>query len=227
MDKKWYNYFVTIESTENQQPPMKAERKPDEPGRAAAQTVAEIAASVNREVKFTAPVEDPTSFNEIYAAAAIQPAAHGYTILKIADMLDSELIRSLPPEVKRRSILVALEAASVKITDIVEDAVKRDRALDTFERVQQKAVTELENKKTQENRKLQEEIDKLVAEKQARIQANSGEVAHAKERFKSWCARKQQEEKRIFDAVSPFVSENPITISGGADTGPAAKTEKP
>jgi hypothetical protein len=140
-------------------------------------------------------------------------------------MLDSDLIRSLPPDVKRRSILVALQAVSVKIEDIIEDAVRRDRALDTFERVQQKAVSELENKKTQENRKIQDEIDKLIAEKQAKIQANNGEVAREKERFKSWCEQKQREEKRIADAVSHFVSENPITVSGEIHTNPPAKPQ--
>ena len=42
-------------------------------------------------------------------------------------------IRSLPPEVKRRSVLVALEATRVKLQEVIEDAVRRDCALDTFE----------------------------------------------------------------------------------------------
>ena len=92
--------------------------------------------------------------------------------------------------------------------------MRRDRALDTYERVQQKALTELENKKTQENLKIQEEIDRLVGEKQARIQTNNAEIAREKDRFKSWCLQKQKEEARIADAVSHFVSENPITVSG-------------
>src|SRR5947207_3583204 len=175
MSKKWYNYFVTIDDSEAGKPAANPGPKPSEGGRAAARAVAQIAAAVDADVKFSTPVRNPTSFDEIYDAAAIRPAAQGYTILKIADMLDSELIRGLPPDVKRRSILVALQAVSVKIEDIIEDAVRRDRALDTYERVQQRAVTELENKKTQENRKIQDEIDRLVAEKQARIQANNGD----------------------------------------------------
>ena len=62
-------------------------------------------------------------------------------------MLQSEHIRNLPAEVKRSSILLALDAAGVKLQDIIEDAVRRDRALDTFERVQQKAVEDLEKQK--------------------------------------------------------------------------------
>jgi hypothetical protein len=195
------------------------------PETSASQTVAQIAASIKPEAKFTAPVRNPASFTEIYEAAEIRPAAHGYTILKVAEMLESELIRALPSDVKRRSVLVALEAVSVKITDIIEDAVRRDRALDTYERVQQKALTELENRKTQENRKIQEEIDRLVAEKQGQIQSNNGEIARERDRFKSWCLQKQKEEKRISAAISHFVSENPITVSGGNEVDPAPKAQ--
>ena len=67
------------------------------------------------------------SFEEIYNAAEIHPPTHGYTIYKIADMLQSEHIRNLPADVKRSSILLALDAAGVKLQDIIEDAVRRSR----------------------------------------------------------------------------------------------------
>src|ERR1035438_7510177 len=76
--------------------------------------------------------------DEIYHAAEIQAPAHGYTITKVTEMLQSERIRTLPAEVKKNSVLLALDAAGVKIEEVIEDAVKRDRALDGFERVQQK-----------------------------------------------------------------------------------------
>src|SRR5438552_2604412 len=158
MEKKWYNYFVSVEGSETTPEKKDPRSTRGTPETSVSKTVAQIAASVKPEPKFTGPVRNPTSFAEIYEAAEISPSAHGYTILKVAEMLESELIRGLPSDVKRRSILVALEAVSVKIADIIEDAVRRDRALDTYERVQQKAVTELENKKTQENSKIQDEI---------------------------------------------------------------------
>ena len=224
MEKKWYKYFVSVEDSETAPENKGSDPKRSVPETSASQTVAQIAASIKPEVKFTAAVRNPSSFVEIYDAAEIRPSSHGYTILKVAEMLESELISGLSSDVKRRSVLVALEAVSVKITDIIEDAVRRDCALDTYERVQQKALTELENKKRQENQKIQEEIDRLVAEKQARIQANNAEIAREKDRFKSWCLQKQKEEKRIADAVSHFVSENPITVSGGIEAAdPAPK----
>ena len=75
--------------------------------RSPAQTVADIASSVAAEPKLTAPVSPTAGFDEIYMAAEIQPPPHGYTIMKIAEMLQSERIRTLPAEVKKSSILLA------------------------------------------------------------------------------------------------------------------------
>ena len=189
------NYFVSVEQeggAGGEEPPMAEPGPGPAPTRTAAQTVAEIAASMAPEPKFTAPVGIPTSFDEIYRAAEIKAPVHGYTIFKVADMLQSEHIRSLPAEVKRSSILLALDAAGVKLQEIIEDAVRRDRALDTFERVQQKSVEELEARKNEENRQIQAEMDRLVAEHRARIQANNDAVAKEKEKFYG-----RSEERRV------------------------------
>lgn len=184
--------------------------------RTPAQTVAEIASSVAVETRFTSPVSAAAGFEEIYRAAEIQPPAHGYTIMKVAEMLQSERIRTLPAEVKKNSVLLALDAAGVKIEVVIEDAVKRDRALDAFERVQQKALDEMEAHKAQENGQIQAELDRLIQEHKARIQANNDEAAKEKERFYSWRLQKQQEEQKIAESVSYFVAENPITTGGAA-----------
>ena len=79
MTKKWYNYFVTVdEGSAAVSAPAGAGANPQRTGlssttssssSSAAQTVAEIASSVATEPKFTSPVSNPTSFNEIYKAA--------------------------------------------------------------------------------------------------------------------------------------------------------------
>jgi len=222
MSKKWYNYLVSVDE---EAAPNQAQTQPDS-ARSAAQTVADIAATLSPAPTPTSQPPAGASFEEIYTAAEIHPPDHGYTIYKIADMLQSEHIRNLPAEVKRSSILLALDAAGVKLQDIIEDAVRRDHALDTFERVQQKAVEDLEKRKTAENTQIQAELDRLVAEHRARIQANSDAVAKEKDRFFGWRLQKQQEEQKIADTVSHFVSENPITrgqpaASSAPEKGPA------
>jgi hypothetical protein len=226
MSKKWYNYIVSVDE-ENPAAPS----SPSSPnaksgptaGKSAAQSVAEIASTLAAEPKFTTPVSDPTSFEQIYQAAEIPPAPQGYSILKISQMLESEHIRNLPSDVKKSSVLVALDAAGVDIKEVIQDAVRRDRALDTYERVQQRAADELETKKTKENTDIQAQIDRFVTEQRAKIQANNDEVTREKTRFTGWRLKKQQEEKKIAEAVGYFVSENPIT-TGAAQAEPSPKT---
>ena len=209
MSKKWYNYIVSVDESENQ--PGQASSGSETTSKTAAQSIAEIASTIAAEPQFTTPVSDPTSFEEIYKAAEIPPASKGYSILKVSQMLESEHIRNLPSDVRKSSILVALDAAGVDIKDVIQDAIRRDRALDTYERVQQRAVEELETKKTKENTDIQAEIDKYVTEQRAKIQANNDAISREKERFTGWRLKKQQQEKKIAEAVGYFVTENPIT----------------
>lgn len=224
MSKKWYNYFVSVDPGGQEGPP---DGEPDPGGQAgapnAAQTIAEIAAAVKPApaTAFTKPVQNPASFEQIYQAAEIAVPSHGFTIFKIADMLKSDHIRTLPVEIKRSSILLALDAAGVKVSEVIEDAVRRDRALDTFELVQQRALDQLEAKKMDDNTKLQQEADRVLNDLRAKIQANNDEVARERERMHTWRLQKQQEERRIADAVAPFATENPIT------TGPVPTPGKP
>ncbi len=137
MAKKRYQFLVTRDD---------GAASPSEGGAAApaGPSVSEIAAQVPAEMPLSDDLSGTPTFDEIYQAARIAPPSHGYSILKVADMLRSEHIASLPADVKRKSVLLALDAAGVPIADIIEDAVRRDRALDTFERTQQKALEALE-----------------------------------------------------------------------------------
>jgi len=154
MSKKWYNYIVSVddaagaESDANVSPNSK---NAPASAKIAAQSVADIASGIAAEPKFTTPISDPTSFEEIYKAAEIPPPPQGYSILKISHMLESERLRNLPSDVKKSTVLVALDAAGVDIKDVIQDAIRRDRALDGYERVQQHAAEELEGRKNKEN----------------------------------------------------------------------------
>jgi recombination DNA repair RAD52 pathway protein len=77
--------------------------------------------------------------------------------------------------------------------------------------VQQRAADELETRKTKENGEIQAQVDQYVTQQRAKIQSNNQEVSREKERLNSWRLKKQQEEKKIAEAVGYFVSENPIT----------------
>jgi hypothetical protein len=224
MPKKWYNYIVSVDDPVGAEPSPPNAKSTPVATKTAAQSVAEIASSMAAEPKFTTPVSDPTSFDEIYKAAEIPPAPQGYSILKISQMLESERIRNLPSDVKRSSVLVALDAAGIDVKDVIQDAIRRDRALDTYERVQQRAAEELEARKTKENSEIQSQIDKYVTEQRAKIQSNNEAISREKERFTGWRLKKQQEEKKIAEAVGYFTSENPITTGDVNAPPPPSKT---
>ena len=134
--KKWYSYFVvTDDRTDPAEPSTVADPPP--------QRVSDAFPDAKDEPELPAAAVVSANLGAVYDAAKIAAPAHGYTVLKVAEMLQSEHIRALPAEVKRKSVMVALDAAGVKVTDIVEDAVRRDRALDTYERVLQKSLDDL------------------------------------------------------------------------------------
>lgn len=228
MSKKWYNYFVSVDPVtgEPSSGGETGEGATPAGGASAADQIAGIAQSMKPAVAFANPVANPASFAQIYDAAEVPTPAHGFTIFKIAEMLKNEHIRSLPVEIKRSSVLLALDAAGIKLQEVIEDAIRRDRALDTFEAVQQRALDQLETRKTEENKSLQVEADRVLNELRAKIQANNEEVTKERERLQSWRFQKQQEERRIADAVAPFVPENPIT-TGPVGTAKAEPSKLP
>lgn len=219
MTKKWYNFFVVTEPQKNAGAATKkspaTRTSPSAPAapRDGPQRVADLPAQAAPDPTFDTPVTDPTAFEDIYAAARIEMPRHGYTIHKVADMLKSEHLRDLPHDVRRKSILVALDAAGVPVTEIVEDAVQRDRALDAYERILEKNVEELRARNDAENRRLEEEVNRQLAAMKARIDENSRLVREEEASLAAWRTGKRQEEARIADAVNYFVSENPVTTS--------------
>jgi hypothetical protein len=142
------------------------------------------------------------SFDEVYANAGIKDAGRNYTILKIADMVNSKHLADMTLEAKRNALMMALDAAGAEIGDLLQDAVTRNRALDDYEEERQEEVRKFEAIKAEENNKLHAEMERLTSEYMSRIQANSDQVAQEQDNLRGWQKRKQQESQRITDAAT-------------------------
>ena len=166
-------------------------------------------AGANNKAKANIPVvcANLAGFDEIYGAARIRDPKLGYSVLKIADMLQSEHICGLPAEIKRGSVLMALDAAGVQLEEVLQDASQRQRALCGYEAVQQKRMEEFQAHKTQEIAGLQAELERITGEYQARIKDSRDEVSREQERLRSWQARKAMEAQRLSDAVALCVAQ--------------------
>lgn len=221
MAKSWYNFFVVTGDRQGDGAAPAADSPAAANGDASVdqgRRAAELVPERETEMSLAGVATNLTALADIYNSAQIVAPPHGYTVLKVADMLHSEHIQTLPSDVKRKSILVALEAAGVSVDEIVQDAVRRDRALDTYERVLQQSLEEVRSEKLAENARLEQEIAERLAELRGRIEQNNQGVARELDNLRAWQIRKQEEERRIAEAVGYFVSENPISTTTVATT---------
>jgi len=157
--------------------------------------------------KETAPPPDvriapPPSFDNIYNNAAVKPPRIPYGILKVAEMIASVHLSGMSPETKRSALMMALEAASAEVEDVLQDAVVRQRALNDYEDTYQNRLKDLENARAEENSKIQAELDRITAQYMSRIQANVDDVAREQDNFRAWQKRKQLEVARITEAAT-------------------------
>jgi hypothetical protein len=165
-------------------------------------------------------------FAAVFKAAGISDPPHGYSAYKVLEILSSPEFANLDSKAKAAALSGFLKmnpTGPVPITDVVQDAVRRDQALDKFEdflRTKLKARTEQIEK---DNRDLQAEIDALAQRNRERMEANRKTLAAEEERFARWQVTKRVEERKLFDAVAPFVETNPITTGTAGEARPASR----
>jgi hypothetical protein len=164
-------------------------------------------------------------FAAIFKSAGISDPPHGYSAYKVLEILSSPEFANLDSKAKAAALSGFLKmnpSGPVPITDVVQDAVRRDQALDKFEdflRTKLKSRTEQIEK---ENRDLQAEIDALAMRNREKMEANRKTLAEEEGRFARWQVIKRIEERKLFDAVAPFVETNPITTGSSGSSGSPA-----
>jgi hypothetical protein len=171
----------------------------------------------------TGPQGNLLSYDDIYHAAGILSPRTGYGVHKVVEMLDSDRIRDLSKDIKRASVLMALDAAGTSADDLLQDATHRQQALNSYEAGQQKQLEEFEARKAQENAKIQAEMEKVTAHYAERIQQNDDQVLREKEALRNWQMAKQHENQRI-SAVIELCSKQPAPPSASVPAAPVAST---
>ena len=140
-------------------------------------------------------------YEDIYRASGIMSPGSGYGIHKVVEMLNSDRIRDLSNDLKRASVLMALDAAGISSDELLTDATRRQNALHTYEASQVKQLEDFETRKAKESSKIEEEMEKIRAHYAQRIQANLDQVAKEKEALRSWQMAMQHETQRIAEVI--------------------------
>ena len=157
---------------------------------------------------------DLLSYEDIYRAAGIMSPGSGYGIHKVVDMMNSERLRDLSQEVKRSSVLMALDAAGISVDDLLTDAKRRQNALNAYESGQRKQFEDFEARKAQENTRIEEEMEKIRAHYAQRVQANLDQVAKEKDALRNWQMAMPHESQRIAEVIE-LCGKQPVPARPG------------
>lgn len=164
-------------------------------------------------------------FAEVYRAAGIGEPPHGFTAFKVLEMLQSPGLAELAPQAKASALAGFLRmnpGGPVAIGEIIQDAVRRDQALDRFEQFLQTKLAERQAAAERANAQLQAEIDALTERHRATMAANVRAVTELTARLSEWSAGKRAEERKLQSAVAPFVDGNPITTESADGAKPGS-----
>lgn len=152
---------------------------------------------------------------DIYRVAGILTPRKGYSINKIVEVLHSEHLRGLSKEMKRASVLMALDAAGITVEEVLQDAKARQDAIDSYEAEQRKQFEARLARKADENAQIQAEIERVKARYTERLRRNLDGMAREKATFGNWLTTKQQESESMREALElclkPPVAEKPST----------------
>jgi len=154
-----------------------------------------------REAEDAASSIELLSMTDIYQSAGILNPRKGYSILKVVEMLRSEHLRGLAKEMKRATVLVALDAAGITVDEVTQDAKARLEAIDVYEAEQRKQFETLLARKADENQQIMAELERIKATYAERMRRNLEGVAREKATFGNWLATKQQESQNISEAL--------------------------
>lgn len=161
---------------------------------------------------------DVLGFSEVYAEAGIELPLHGYGIEKVGEMLENKRLAAMAREVKATAVLAALEAAGVELKDVIQDGVRRDKALDAFLAGKTAGTQELRGKSDARIEQIREQIAAFLREKNTEIEELKKAAEGAVLSLTRLEERKLREEERLHGILSHFIeaAANPITRAKAA-----------
>jgi hypothetical protein len=165
--------------------------------------------------RFDSPADAP-DFAAVYEEAQVPAPARGYGIDKMAEVLESKRLASLPREVRVGAVMASLDAAGVTIAQVLRDAAMRERALEAFVAAKRREVDALKQRNDARVATIRQETDTFVIERNREIETLRKGSDTASSAFAQLQLRKRQEEQRLREVLSHFVAEgaNPIPPRG-------------
>ena len=159
--------------------------------------------------------------SQVYDRAQIKPGPDGFDLNKVEQMLNHPDIANLPIDIRARSVKMALQSMGQDLRAVLEEAARRDKALDDYFVYLEHRTGQVEEQVGAANEAVRKEIEAFVQAKNAVMEQNKALADQARLALSAFRVAKEAEEKRLFGIVAPFVSpgENPVVVSGDAPLG--------
>lgn len=151
-------------------------------------------------------------FDEIYREAGITGSP--CSVDELATLMENPAVANQPLSVKIIAVNLALSAKGINHEAPVADAVRRDRALDAFQAMLDERASDAEQRNLAKIQQLTVETEEYLKRKQAEMEALRQEIAEAKRQSVDFSVRRESEEKRLANLISPFLEgkPNPVTV---------------
>ncbi len=179
-------------------------------------TVSEMA-STEPVPEFTVDSDDMSGkvFADIYAEAGVDDSA--FTVDKLLTLLQDPTLKDQPLATKTLVVKMALKAQNVAPEVPVNDAVKRDRALDAYQKMLNSRASAAEAQNSQAIQQINEEVKKFLEQKNSEMDALRTETAEMKRQADTFASRRIQEEQRLAEIIVPLLEGQPNPVTTGND----------
>jgi hypothetical protein len=228
--KSLLNFFVSVEPEEGA---AATEAIPDAPESSPAATAPPAMAKGPRVADLVAGEEHPTfappahdeagvdlsakPLEEIYVEAGLGDSP--CSVDELAKLLENPAVASQPMSIKVVAVNLALSAKGVGTDVPIADAVRRDRALDAYQEMLDARARAAEERNAAQIQQLTAEAEEYLKRKQVEMEALRAETAEAKRQAVDFALRREAEEKRLAELVSPFLEGKPSPVTVGGQHG--------
>lgn len=220
--KSLLNFFVSVESEEGQPEAAETNEASAGPAPPQAPRVADLVAG-EQPPRFEQPAGGAGGdlsgkpLEEIYVEAGLGDTQ--CSVDELAQLMENPAIASQPMSVKVVAVNLALSAKGVATDVPIADAVRRDRALDAYQEMLDERARSAEERNAARIQELTREAEEYLKRKQVEMEALRAETAEAKRQSVDFALRREAEEKRLAELISPFLQGKPSPVTIGSQGG--------
>ncbi|MFN7930533.1 MAG: hypothetical protein U0Y68_21935 [Blastocatellia bacterium] len=151
--------------------------------------------------------------DEIYRRAKLPPTS--CSIDDLGKLMENPVLLNQPLNIKVVAVTVAFSAKGITAEEPVIDAMRRERVMEAYQSMLIERVATTEERNTAKIRQLMKELEEFTRRKQNEMNALKTEIAETKKQAAEFATRRDVEEKRMAELITPFLEEKPNTASFG------------